>query len=147
MKHLKLFENWLRRTDDRELIEVADYIDDILLDISDMDFPYYEKTMISKNEIMFEISANSDNSITDDKFELTEEILTILERCHEYVESVGYQMSIYVRWDVMENATLGEQIEDEGGGIVSLQELKGYLDIGNQHLSTMHYIGVTVKKK
>lgn len=29
MKHLKLFENWLRRTDDRELIEVADYIDEI----------------------------------------------------------------------------------------------------------------------
>lgn len=144
MKHLKLFENWLRRSDDKELIEVADYIDDITLDIIDMDFPYCYPAMINDRQgsINFEVGATSDNSLTQyDKFELTTEIFSIIERCYQYIESIGYKMEIYARWDIIENATLGEYVEDiDGGGVLTLDELKGY--IGKE----LHFIGVTIKK-
>lgn len=145
MKYLKLYENWMCKSDDKEIIEVADYINDILLDISDMDFPYVYPTFINAHttppQINFEVSATSDNAITDEKFELTSEIFSIVERCNEYVESVGYQMSIYVRWGVIPSSTLGEYVEGYGGGYVTIETLKEY--IGKE----IHYIGVTITKK
>lgn len=145
MKHLKLYENWLRKSGDKEIIEVADYIDDILLDITDMEFPYVYPAFINAHttppQIDFEVSATSDNSITDDKFELTSEIFSIVERCDEYVESVGYQMEIFVRWGVIENSTLGERVEGRGANYVNIEGLKEY--IGKE----IHYIGVTITKK
>jgi len=145
MKYLKLYENWLRKSDDKELIEVADYIDDILLDIGDMEFPYVYPSFIHDHttppQISFEISATSDNSITEDKYELTNEIYSIIERCDEYVESVGYQMEIYVRWGAIENATLGEYVEGQGANYMKINGLKEY--IGKE----IHYVAITITKK
>lgn len=134
----------MRNSKDKDLVEVADYIDDILIDVDDMDFPYCGKSMIVKDKIMFEISGSKANSsvtnLPADKFELTNEVVSIIERCNEYLESVEYKMEIYVRWDNMSNVTHGEYVEGQGGGYLTIQGLRDY--IGKE----IYYIASEIKK-
>lgn len=99
MIYLRTFnENWKRNSTIEDLKEIADYIDDILLEIDDMEYPFTEFTFInSNNQIMFEISPN-ENGTLDGDFILTDEIYSIIQRCYNYVKSENREFKIYVEY-------------------------------------------------
>lgn len=142
MKHIKLYENWKRNSDDATIKEVADTIDDILLDISDMGFPYVHDAMIFREKIMFEITATSDGMLAPEgvsnsdapTFKITNEILSVLERCNQYADQMGYNINIH----------LARAIGNFGKEFDSVDKLKGYISEG--YNTVVNFIGVTIKK-
>jgi len=97
MKYLKLFENdeWRRRSDDKELVDLSLEIDDILLEISDDGFPYVQPSFINRDKINVEIVGNTDGKITGyDEFYITQTVQDVLERLVYYIKSKGYEISL-----------------------------------------------------
>ncbi len=142
MKHIKLYENWKRNSEDKDIKEVADTIDDILLDISDMGFPYVQGAMISREKIMFEITGTSDGSTSSELMvKITNDIISVLERCNEYVDQVGYNMNIH----------LGRSGSEYSGSkpfggkeFDNVNKLREYINRG--YNPVVSFIGVTITK-
>lgn len=114
--------------------EVCDYINDILLDISDLDFPYVQRAFIHREVIMFEICSNDKGVIDDTKFEITEEIISVLKRCIEYTESQEFKIKIRL--------CFGESA-DTNRAIYNSYMLKKH-NISNFVGRSVAFIGVTI---
>jgi len=147
MRHIKLYENWKRNSDDATIKEVADTIDDILLEISDMGFPYVQGAMISREKIMFEITATSDGSTSNEfMVKVTNDIISILERCNEYVDQVGYNMNIHLG---LTSGGLRPEYSGHkpfgGKEFNSVSELREYIN-NRGYNPVVSFIGVTITK-
>lgn len=142
MKHLKTFESYddnkLKRFID--INDVADYINDILVEIKHMDNLYVLSPLImvdNTGKLESEIKISSTDSVlySNKTFKLNEDIIEVIKRCSEYLESVGYKLEVDMQ--LWYNYTYNEEWMDNDlkANFTDISGLTRYINKKIQYIS------------
>jgi hypothetical protein len=111
MKYLKAYESndWMKKTNDPKIQDIAYQLDDILLDIKDEGFPYIQDSFITtvgkidaiqRDAIEIEIGPTDDGKLINDydgKFltcKITPLVKSSIDRIYQYITDSKYSIEI-----------------------------------------------------